>query len=77
MCGARKFVLIQKRDAYFEGFAIHSARALSDEREEKMSTQFVRCLDLQVRIQEFAEALVVDVLKQQEVILHDFLKGKA
>jgi len=62
----RRFLLIGKRDTNLESLAVHPARALPDEREEEMPAQFIGRVDLQIRIQELAEALVIDVLKQRE-----------
>jgi len=56
---------VNLKTSYLESLAVHPARALLDEREEEMPTQFIGRVDLQIRIQELAEALVIDVLKQR------------
>jgi len=72
----RRFLLIGKRDTNLESLAVHPARALPDEREEEMPAQFIGRVDLQIRIQELAEALVIDVLKQpdEEMRFIEFLR---
>ena len=56
------------RESYLEGFPIDSRRLLN-ERQEKMSREFVGGWYLEVAVEKFAKSLVIDVLEQKDSLL--------